>query len=324
MKVIGGYFEIELPILPNYREDQFLFNSGRSALAFILKSQQVSQVLLPYYTCDAVLEPIIKMNIKYSFYSISSDLLPIIKSTKFNKNVAIIVNNYFGLLDSKLKNFESFENVIFDNSQAFYSNLVGGIGAFNSFRKYFGLADGASVVIPNKVYAISKIDRYQSLNYSKHLIGRIEVGPLDFYKEFTKSEEGLKFSTIQRISNLSQRIYNSLNHKQIAKRRIDNFKVLHNALNKYNLLDVDLNSSLVPMIYPLLIKNGNSLRAYLRKFDVFTARYWPNSVIQLLKNSVEYNLTENLVALPVDQRYVNEDMNTILHIVNKWISICDH
>ena len=46
---------------------------------------------------------------------------------------------------------------------------------------------------------------------------------------------------------------------------------------------------------------------------IFVARYWPNVLNWCKKDDIEYQLTENMVCLPIDQRYGENEMNHILN-----------
>jgi hypothetical protein len=116
LKAIGGYFELELREHPQqYRTRELLFNSSRSALAFLLKSRNIKSILLPYYTCEVLLEPLEELRIDYSFYSINDRLLPDFKDNRLKNTDAVIVNNYFGILDKQLQSLTKIPNIVFDN-----------------------------------------------------------------------------------------------------------------------------------------------------------------------------------------------------------------
>ena len=76
MKEIGGYFAFELSEkynMPN--SDGIMLNSGRNALECILFNLgEIKKLYIPYFTCDVVLEPINKLGIIYSYYSINENL----------------------------------------------------------------------------------------------------------------------------------------------------------------------------------------------------------------------------------------------------------
>jgi len=69
------------------------------------------------------------------------------------------------------------------------------------------------------------------------------------------------------------------------------------------------------MVYPYLVENGAKLRQYLIDHQVFCARYWPNVQEWCKPEDWEYQLAENLVCLPIDQRYGEQDMNMIIEII---------
>ena len=50
---------------------------------------------------------------------------------------------------------------------------------------------------------------------------------------------------------------------------------------------------------------------------IFCARYWPNVLNWCKPRDWEYMLAENLVCLPIDQRYENQDMKRIIRIIKE-------
>ena len=79
-------------------------------------------------------------------------------------------------------------------------------------------------------------------------------------------------------------------------------------------MNLPLANDAVPMVYPYMVaKEG--LREKLIANKVFVARYWPNVLDWTEKSSIEYQLTEQMQPLPIDQRYGEEDMNRIIELV---------
>ena len=74
----------------------------------------------------------------------------------------------------------------------------------------------------------------------------------------------------------------------------------------------------VPLVYPYYVDNGARLRQYLIDHQVFCARYWPNVLEWCKPEDWEYQLAENLVCLPIDQRYDEEDMKKILDLFGSF------
>ncbi|MCH5327067.1 MAG: hypothetical protein J1E29_07690, partial [Duncaniella sp.] len=81
-----------------------------------------------------------------------------------------------------------------------------------------------------------------------------------------------------------------------------------------NQLNISLSQRDIPMIYPFLTER-DALRKHLIDSKIFVAKYWPNVLEWVDKNSIEYYLANNILPLPIDQRYDDEDMNRILDIL---------
>ena len=73
------------------------------------------------------------------------------------------------------------------------------------------------------------------------------------------------------------------------------------------------------MIYPYLT-DDETLRQRLIENKVFVATYWPNVKEWVSKEMLEYDLTERLLPIPVDQRYGIEEMKTIISIIKGNVS----
>jgi hypothetical protein len=117
MKAIGGYFELELRKGEEYHQKAIRLNTGRNALEFILRSRKYSKVFIPYYTCDVILEPFDKLDVKYEFYSIDKNFEPILDCTQIKTDEGFLYTDYFGLKNSfVIKLSEQCRNLIIDNS----------------------------------------------------------------------------------------------------------------------------------------------------------------------------------------------------------------
>jgi len=316
MKEIGGYFELELNDFESvFHDSAVAVNSGRNALQYILRvNQEYDKTWVPYYTCDVILQPIKKINYKFEFYSLTENLIPDIKS--FAANDLLIYVNYFGIMNHSL-NFikKKFKNVIIDNSQAFYSKPLRSIGSFYSPRKFFGLPDGgfAYTTDKNKI----KFGQDNSLNRIDHLTKRLQDGAKSGYNKFKLNDAKLNSLPLKRMSMFTNRLMRNINFEEIRKRRNENFNFIHNQLKKINELSPIINNEKInaPMAYPFLKKSNDKLRLKLIKNKIFVATYWPNVLEWTKEDSWENYLTENLIPLPIDQRYNIDDIRTLLKYI---------
>jgi dTDP-4-amino-4,6-dideoxygalactose transaminase len=114
------------------------------------------------------------------------------------------------------------------------------------------------------------------------------------------------------MSNLTYQLLNSIDYQHIAEKRVYNFNYIHEQLKKSNQLTLEIEKSAVPMVYPYLPQNGNEIKKKLIQNKIFVATYWPNVITRADKDSYSHYLTNNLVAIPIDQRYNQDDMNKII------------
>lgn len=101
-------------------------NSGRSCLEYILKARKYKKVWLPYYTCDAILQPITRNGLDYEFYHIDKDF-HIADKINLGKEEVLVYTDYFGLMDDYASEvaYEYSPNVILDNTGLSSHGLVG-------------------------------------------------------------------------------------------------------------------------------------------------------------------------------------------------------
>jgi len=120
------------------------------------------------------------------------------------------------------------------------------------------------------------------------------------------------------MSKLTQRLLKSIDYKTIAKTRKQNFNYLHNNLKSVNQIKFKIDNNAVPMVYLFLIENGAALKKELLANKIFVATYWPNIFEWCKRKSVEFNLYENLLVLPIDQRYRITEMKIIIDILGGY------
>ena len=70
---IGGYFELELPHGQEFHSNAKALNSGRFCFDYLLRCRKYKKVYIPYYTCDSVIEPVIKLGIDYFVHQYDSE-----------------------------------------------------------------------------------------------------------------------------------------------------------------------------------------------------------------------------------------------------------
>jgi len=94
MKSIGGYLGLELQYGAHYHKKAIKLNTARNCLEYIILARQYNKVYIPFFSCSALLEPLVKHHIKYEFYNIDKNFYPIIDG-QIMPNEAVLYINYF-------------------------------------------------------------------------------------------------------------------------------------------------------------------------------------------------------------------------------------
>lgn len=315
MKAIGGYFEFEFREGEHYHKNAIMLSTARQCLEYILRARKYKIINIPYYTCDALLEPIKKLGIEYIFYHIDNNLEPIFNKTLAN-NEALLYTNYFGLKQNTVLSLSKrYQNLIIDNAQSFFDYPVKHIDTFYSARKFFGVPDGAYLY--TDCHLDTTFSTYIPTQNTKHLLGRLAHTAEMYYNDFQNSEQAFSHMEIHKMSILSEHILKALDYQLIIQKRRENYMSLYNKLGNLNKMDFNISSTNnIPMIYPFW-SNESNLRQKLIPYKIFIPQFW--KCVENWTNptqGIEIELSEKLYPIPIDQRYNKEDMNYIIdHIL---------
>lgn len=307
-KEIGGYLDLELlrqEKTPWSDNSVVLLNTGRNCLRCLVRFLGIKEIFVPSFTCPVVWKTLKEEGCSLHFYEIGKDLLP---TTGFPITAFILYTNYFGVCARKAKKLAAaYPNLILDNAQAFYMPNTGR-ASFTSFRKFFGVPDGASLYC--KGFSAENLERAVSFERCQHLLKRADISARAGFSDYQQNETLLAAEPPQQLSKLTASLMQATDIYRARQIRLENFAFLHNSLHKNNLLNIELSAEDVPLVYPYLTKD-TELRNKLLAYSVFTARYWDNCPAQDVISS------QNLVAIPIDQRYGQKNMEYILQIIRQ-------
>lgn len=309
MKSIGGYFELAERGAGTFpHPDGILLNTGRNAFEHILGGiPDVQELLVPYYTCETVLEPIRKLGLRCRRYAIDNRL-EIADEIRLSTGQYLVANNYFGIKDAYIDRLaqEYADRLIVDSAQAFFTKPISGIPTFYSPRKFVGVCDGG-IAYSWKSDASLPYEYDDSSARSEHLFLRKEKGAEAGYGAFLQAEKSLENQPIRRMSAFTEEILRHIDYEGIRERRRENYAFLHLRLGGVNALDLPaMDSFACPMVYPCLLPNGAELRKKLIENKVFVAKYWPKVVP-----------FRNLLAIPCDQRMKIIEVDRIARLIEK-------
>lgn len=120
-KSIGGYFELELNTIEPYHKNCIKLNLARKCLSHILENSSFQKIIIPYFTCDVIIEEIQKTNLDFEFYNLDKNFEPIYNYSLLKNSDVFLYTNYFGIKDAFITRFSTHSfNLIIDNAQSFF------------------------------------------------------------------------------------------------------------------------------------------------------------------------------------------------------------
>lgn len=323
-----------------------LLKSGRNAikaLCEVLRSRKT--VLLPAFTCSTVIEPFCDSKFEILYYDINEDFT--IDTDSLNYLIAnekpdlILVHSYWGFntcgdADLILQQFRNSGGVLVEDlTQSLFSENVR-LGAdyyVSSLQKFFAIPNGGFIMSKNQLN-IEKEDDKSGIDV---IASKTFMLKKDYmaYKNDAKAQfkEGYKKinaimednSAIYGISQMSEHILNKLDIGYIKEQRVKNYNYLHDYVNenckKLRVAMPKAGQGTVPLYFPVFPKNRSAFQAYMSERDVYCPIIWPKS--EMIKGSFPTadKMYNNLICIPIDQRYTEEDMKHIGEVLSGYENV---
>lgn len=338
-RVIGGEYELRaVPDKAAQVREYHTYSSGRAALYQILMSIKLTtfKVWLPNWLCESMIDAVRKTGIDYDFYCLGNDLRMDVETfVKTNRpvseNDAIILVNYFGLVDVELTINQLCECgvhsvIIEDDVQALFSFLDNqpytADFRFTSLRKSIAAPDGGLVRTQKRMPVAIQDNTFALMKLKGALLksNTTEGGSDEVYlKCFEEGEELIEENYDSVMSTASQNIFGNTNLEEVAACRKRNAQFLVAKLQELGINPIiPINNNRVPLFVPIVLNNRDDLRRTLRQNAIFCPVHWPlrDDMKNLDKGSF---MAENELSLVIDQRYSIEDMQNIIDIIKDWI-----
>lgn len=315
MKEYGGYIELERFCQPMLHEGAKALNCGRNCLAYLIQARNIKKLALPYFLCNSVRDVCLKENVLLRYYHISPDFKPV--DFELQPDEWLYLVNYYGQLTNEYIEELHSENprLIVDQAQAYFDMPAKGIDTLYTCRKYFGVADGAFLYTDAELDEELPLD--ESFDRMRFLLGRFERTASEFYSEYSANNHMFASEPIKKMSRLTDNLLHGIDYERIKKRRTDNFKAYSDKLSEINQLKLRVPEG--AFAYPLLIENGAEIRHELQKLKAYIPTLWPNVMEDTEEDSLEYIYAKNILPLPVDQRYDENDIDTICEYILNMI-----
>lgn len=313
MKTFGGYLGWETNNLQLHSKATRI-NAGRFAFDLIASEERIENIYVPRFICDTVLQTLKRLGIRCHFYEINNNF-ELTSEPSLGKNDFLLLVNFFGLKENYVSSVVgNYKNVILDNVQSFFSQLPENTYAFNSARKFFPVPDGAFV---SKVQS-TPLNKENYTPPVKHLELKTNHSSERAYQHFLQYEASIDSEGLKSMSKLSSTFLEYADMAQVKRLRQANFDLIHSVFSHINLLQVRRDQQ-TPLCYPLHVKEGNILRKRLVERGVFTPQYWPEVKARVSPESFEYQASQEIICLPIDQRYNCSEISKLIKRVQQCL-----
>lgn len=359
-KEFGSNFCEELEVSPLFLNDsnsRLFFDSGRSALRFLLNQigRKISKVLLPEYICDSVILPFLECEHQIVYYPV--DKFFKIKKEAFIDTVTsekpqlIFVQTYFGIdTFAELKTYleELREKDIFiieDITHSLFSKHIwldrGADYMIGSLRKWCSIPDGGILIVKSQKgkRLINTIPLEENVNFvqmrleaqkEKRQYLKLNNNKIEkkrFIQLYDSSEKLLNLeSKYYTMSQYTRARINSINYIELVKSRQSNFLELKYRLKDIpiiKVLDLEHEKNVVPLYCPIYVYGNirNTLRLNLQDKNILLPVIWPKSNYLPVKVSNEVDwIYSHILAIPCDQRYRSEDLKEVVEEIKNIIN----
>lgn len=335
--IIGGMFGLgEIPD-PMHSNPPFLKSNpiqlvnARSGLSLLIKLLSPEHVWMPSYFCGPVLKAVDERMAEVRLYEVDYDLT--MPSSEWldsvQPNDLVVVVDYFGFpCAQELKHLAKEQGawVLEDACQALLSEDVGRFADFVLYspRKFLGVPDGGILVCNHAIecstFTMEPLpQKWWLKTFAASVLRRefdLHGGDRRWFELFQESEIEGPIGPYA-MSELSQALLqHSFDYSKIAEARVKNYKMLAEGLGELGLFPF-LPEGVVPLGFPIRIKNRDRVRHALFKHEIYLPVHWPIEGYVPEKFRESHRLASELVTLPCDQRYTDSDMKRIIRCVTE-------
>lgn len=309
---IGGYMQLERFGGRPYHEGAVALNSGRGCLAYLVELRSIRRVWLPDFMCACVPALFRRERVEVLTFPVGPDLLPDYGGVRPGPDDWMLLCDYYGQLapadvDEARERFGG--RLIVDETQGFFRRPWPGADTTYSCRKWFGVADGAYLATSDGSRLPRPVERDESHGRMSFVLGRAERPSSEFYAEASANNDFFDGEPAKLMSPITENILRAVDYGAARAARRRNWELLDAELGAGNRLEPTEPEG--PFMYPYLAEKAGDVRARMADRGVFSPVLWPGCPAGTLAES----LSDNIVALPLDQRYGEAEMGRVVEVL---------
>ncbi len=308
-KEIGGYMELERFSGPMLHEGALALSCGRAGLSYLIEQRGIRKIALPDYNCDVVAAACRAHGVQMRTYRIGRDLRP--EKPEAREDEWLYLVNFYGqLTKEELQEYAArFPKLIVDNAHAYFERPLPGVDTLYTCRKFLGVPDGGFLYTDAPARELPADESRGRMDF---VLGRFERPAGEFFAAASRNNDELSAEPRQ-MSALTRNLLRAVDCDRVREARTQNFRILHEALGGCNQLC--LREAEGAYAYPLMRPEGQALRRKLIEKKIYVPCLWPNVLEEQPASSAAYQLAEQILPLPCDQRYGAEEMAFIIDAV---------
>jgi hypothetical protein len=319
--------QFEADIANPYIEGAFLGFNARSALNRLLLHLKPAKVWLPAYLCPDLLKAL-PPGQNWAYYALDRHLKPAAPDllTTVLPGELVLAIAYLGFApDSNwlMQLRGQGAQIVLDASQALYLKPTDAQDyLLYSPRKWGGISDGGLLVGPDLPAspapnnppppAWEMLQRAQILRREYEALGQNNPTlQAEWFGLFRQAEAQQPVGDWAMTADSQARLKSLLHDPRIPMMRRKNYQTLLAGLSEWALFPA-LPLETVPLAFALCVKQRDALQRALAEKRIFCPIYWPLRDLVPRFFSESHWLSEQILALPCDQRYNEADMEMIL------------
>lgn len=323
-------------------EDASYFSLCREALYVLARKFRDSskKVLIPAYTCQTVLEPFLQQGWEIDYYNVNNrlriDIEDIKAKTAVFKPSLCIAHPYYGA-DLNREELDALAEIkrcgcilIEDLTQCVFSTQRNTIFDYfvGSYRKWFPIPDGAFLI--GDVDGVNEMPEneifVQTMSDAMYLRGTFHQSGDNNIKEISRRLGNIAISHISgeivphSMSNFSISLLSEMDIEELKRKRWDNYLYLYEHLQtNRTCIFIDRNPdelTCAPLFFPVYVKDRSTFQMKLAQQEIYAPILWPVHTDKVLINENIRQIFEEIIMLPIDQRYERSDMERMVAVIN--------
>lgn len=309
---IGGYLELERYPGCGFYPDAVALNCGRGCLAYEVELRGILRMWVPTLMCGSVPALLVREGVEVLSYEVGRDLAPVWEAIAPSPGDWLLLVDYYGQLTSSTveQGLSRFPHaVLVDETQGFFRPDWPGADTMRTCRKWFGVADGAYLSTWDGARLPHKISRDESHGRYGFVLGRVERPAGEFYAESVKNNVLFAMEPARMMSPVTESLLAPIDYTVAKTKRNTNWATLDSAIGHLNKLTLQTPDG--AFMYPFMVDGAQEVREKLIERGVFVPVLWPNVLEEQPAGSWARRMAEDVLPLPLDQRYGKEEMEYV-------------